>query len=245
VSPPLALGDGAVHVWDATVAGMMPLRVQLEATLSEGERRRAEQYRLPRDRDAFALRRGLLRGLVGAYAGMAAGTVALDETCAICGGDHGKPRMAGRPDLDFSVSHSDGRILCAFTRGVAVGVDVERVDEAGKWAGPARRALSAAEHVELDALPAERRAHRFYVLWARKEALAKATGHGIVLPLREIDLTAGGQVRALPEAAGAPGDWAVHDLDAGDPFAAAVAVRDPAVRVRRMGAPDLQAALAV
>jgi 4'-phosphopantetheinyl transferase len=165
--------------------------------------------------------------------------VLLDHTCTICGGDHGKPRVADRPDIAFSLSHSGDRILCAFARGVDVGVDVERVDAAADWAGPARRTLSRRERAELDALPADCRARRFYVLWTRKEALAKATGHGIVLPLREIDLSPRGQVRALPGALGSPHEWALQDLDVDDAFAAALAVRAPDVEVRMLGAADL------
>jgi len=149
--------------------------------------------------------------------------------------------VAGHPDLEFSLSRSGERIVCAFARDTEVGVDVERVDDNGGWAGPARRALSAAERAELDALPAQDRARRFYVLWARKEALAKATGHGLVLPLREIDLTAAGQLRGLPEAAGTPEEWTLRDIDVREGFAAALAVRAPDVRVRMMGTADLLA----
>jgi 4'-phosphopantetheinyl transferase len=234
--------DRDVHVWDAVIAELQGLRPQLEGTLSGPERRRAARYRFAVHREAFTIRRGLLRVLVGRYAGIEPAAVELDETCAICGGNHGKPQLVGRSELSFSISHSGGRVLCAFAHGVDVGIDIERVDAGTDWTGPARLTLSTRERIELDGLPADRRAQRFYVLWVRKEALAKATGHGLVLPLREIDIAPDGQLRALPEAIRVPATWALHDVEVGRTFAAAVAVRAPAVHVRMMGTPELRAA---
>jgi 4'-phosphopantetheinyl transferase len=240
----IALEADDVHVWDATVAEVRAVGPGLERSLSDAERRRAARFRFPEHREAFVARRALLRALVGAYSRLDPSAVELDETCSHCGGDHGKPRLAGRPELGFSLSHSGGRVLCAFALESEIGVDIERVEPEADWDGPARLTLSSDERAELDAMPAEARARRFYALWTRKEALAKATGYGLALPLREIDIAADGTVRGLPSAAGQPRAWALRDLDVGDPFAAALAVRMPTVRVRRMNVRELPAGMA-
>jgi len=81
-----------------------------------------------------------------------------------------------RPTLDlplhWSLAHCDGRIVAAASTGSPVGVDVE---ELGRLqAGDFALYLNAAERAW-----AGRSARRFYSLWTRKEALAKATGEGI------------------------------------------------------------------
>ena len=38
-----------------------------------------------------------------------------------------KPRFAGAPDADFSISHSGAIVLVAVAEGAAVGADIERV----------------------------------------------------------------------------------------------------------------------
>lgn len=78
-----------------------------------------------------------------------------------------------RPVLDlpveFSLSHCDGRIVCALSTCGPVGIDVE-----------ARGGLTAAEfHLYLSAPErawAGLSSQRFYSVWTRKEAVVKAAG---------------------------------------------------------------------
>jgi 4'-phosphopantetheinyl transferase len=238
----MRLDSGEVHVYDAAIDRLRPLQPDLERTLSDAERERCARYRFPEHSEAFAIRRGLLRALLAGYAGMPAAAVELDEVCATCGGNHGKPRLVGNASLRFSLSHSSGRVLCAFARDAEIGVDIERVDAGRDWAGAARLALTGTEQARLDLLPPGLRARAFFTIWSRKEALAKATGHGLVLPLTEIEVTPAGELLALPEAAGAPDAWLLRDLYVGEAFAAALALRAPTVRVRMLGAPNLRSA---
>ena len=77
----------------------------------------------------------------------------------------------GRPTLtlpvDFSLSHGEGRIVCAISTQGPVGIDVEMV---GNFiAEDFQLYLNAAERAW-----AGRSSRRFYSVWTRKEAVAKA-----------------------------------------------------------------------
>jgi len=71
--------------------------------------------------------------------------------------------------LDFSISHSEGCVACVLSTAGPVGIDVEAVGrltagEFGRYLTPAERAWAGANSA------------RFYALWTRKEAVAKAAG---------------------------------------------------------------------
>ena len=108
------LGVDDVHVWRASLTVAPDVLVRLARTLSEDEHRRADRYRLSRDRDRFVAARGLLRSLIARYLGVAAGTVRFTYT------SHGKPLLADREsggELSFNLAHSDDLALFAFGRG--------------------------------------------------------------------------------------------------------------------------------
>ena len=93
----------------------------------------------------------------------------------------GRPFLAEGPA--FSLSHSG--IYCALAIGEGrVGIDIEHMEEA---------ALGALEAVanakEQSVIREEDALRRFYTLWTRKEALAKAIGTGKFRDPREIDLS--------------------------------------------------------
>ena len=93
----------------------------------------------------------------------------------------------GRPALDlpvdFSLSHCDGRVVCALSTRGPIGVDVESVGPLRADAFP--HYLNATERAW-----AGRSARRFYSVWTRKEAVAKAAGTPGLSALPRID-TAG------------------------------------------------------
>ena len=76
--------------------------------------------------------------------------------------------------------------------GPEVGVDVEQesdrdVDRLGEMV------LSAPERDVLMALPPDQRRRGFHAYWCRKEALLKATGHGLAAPMTAIHVSAPGE----------------------------------------------------
>jgi 4'-phosphopantetheinyl transferase len=127
----------------------------------------------------------------------------IDRTCPDCGRPHGKPQVVGH-DVHVSVSHSGERIAVALTLAAPVGIDVEEITD-----------ISTDELRRMVVAPGERVATGFFDMWARKEAVLKALGHGLRTPMTSLTLTDHG-VDGL--------ECTVTRLDAGPGYAAALAV---------------------
>ncbi|WPB58961.1 4'-phosphopantetheinyl transferase family protein [Xylophilus sp. GOD-11R] len=90
---------------------------------------------------------------------------------------------SSRPTLDlpleFSLSHGDGRVVSAVSRTGPIGVDVEAVENLsaqafGYFLNENERAWAGHDP------------RRFYSIWTRKEAVAKAAGRGLA-DVRSVD----------------------------------------------------------
>jgi 4'-phosphopantetheinyl transferase len=142
-----------------------------------------------------------LRLVVGRLTGSAPEDLPFERRCGHCGGaGHGKPRLAGRPDLDFSISHSGAVALIAVARGRRVGADVERVRERTDVLAIARGSLSARERGAIESLSTDvARREAFFRCWTRKEAYLKGLGVGLAGGLdTDPEAARGWQVRSLP-----------------------------------------------
>jgi 4'-phosphopantetheinyl transferase len=105
----------------------------------------------------------------------------LVPTCGRCGGgDHGKPVLAGS-ELHVSLASTVGLAVVAVTPVAPVGVDVERAAATG-FDGFAEVALAPGEHAGTDVERAR--------AWVRKEAVLKATGTGLAVDPRTVDVRA-------------------------------------------------------
>ena len=125
----------------------------------------------------------------------AASEIEVDRSCTLCtsGKKHGKPRIAG---VNFNMSQVNPLVVGAFSRNssAVLGVDVETLD-ARLFSGFARLALSDEERAFYERVAQERPAPVLHLLsvalWTAKEAVLKATGHGLsVVPsLVRVQLT--------------------------------------------------------
>jgi 4'-phosphopantetheinyl transferase len=171
------LPEGEVHVW------LVPLG------------------RGPRPGERSARTHAALRLVLGGLTGEAPDGLRFERHCGHCGdAGHGKPRLAGRTDLEFSISHSGELALIAVAHGRRVGADVERVRRRTDVLAIARGSLSARERHAIESLPAgEGRRAEFFRCWTRKEAYLKALGVGLAGGLdTDPDEAAGWQVSSLP-----------------------------------------------
>jgi len=109
--------------------------------------------------------------------------------------------------LRFSLSRSQGVALIAVALEVDAGVDVERLRPIPEYAAIAERFFPPSEREDLD----ER---DFFRRWTRIEAKLKARGVGLYGAGAELG-----------------GEWTVEPIDAGEGFAAAVAVERAGMRV--------------
>lgn len=119
------------------------------------------------------------------------GKLLLSEGFRLCGhGEHlleniqyteyNRPYMAG--DIDFNISHSGEVVVCAISKGTRIGIDIERIKEIS-----IRDFTNEFSESEMDdIMDAPNPLSAFYRLWTKKEAIVKADGKGLSIPLKEI-----------------------------------------------------------
>ena len=222
-----ALGMHEVHVWQAALDVGEDTATQLARTLSAEEVRRADCFHDPCLRRRHVVSRATLRAVLGAYLGESPSALRLVQ------GQNGKPALAAS-ELRFNLSHAEDVALVAVARGREVGVDIARVSPGRDTVRLAREFCSARERHAIGQLSPPRRVEAFFVCWVRKEALVKATGHGMSAQLLDLDV--------YPDARGAPAGWLVRDLPAPPGHVAALAGQAPAFGVRLLTWPPAGAA---
>ncbi len=130
----------------------------------------------------------------------------------------GKLYLVDAPQWHFSLSHA-GQQLWAAVDTLPVGVDGEYLRPGRDVLAVARRTWPAGERAMLAATPPDARLLRFYTLWTRKEALAKASGTGLMatlaLDVTQDQVTWGGQT------------WHFHSLATPEAYVATVACAAP------------------
>jgi 4'-phosphopantetheinyl transferase len=164
---------------------------ELEGLLGPEERDRLGRLRREADRSGYATAHALLRLVAAAWTGQAPEDLVLGATCLTCGGPHGKPHLeGGEPAVHVSLSRSAVKlVVVAVTRLGPVGVDAE-VESAVDFEGFDAVALAPGEMGAVADLPDDRRASGRAVLWARKEAVLKATGHGLMAAPSDVEVSA-------------------------------------------------------
>jgi len=226
------LRDGEVHVWRIPLGEPVrrgrppePLTDRLTDPLTSEEHARARRFRHARDRASFVAARGALRRILAHYLATAPGDLVFEY------GAFGKPALAGRarcPDIRFNLAHSGEVAVLAVTCGRDVGVDVEVVDPSVPFLEVAAATFSELEVAELRSLPAGELARGFYNCWTRKEALVKAVGLGLSLPLTAFDVSLAPldepRLLASREPRLAGNGWRLCDVTPGPAYVGAVAI---------------------
>ncbi len=144
--------------------------------MDAGERRRADALRAPGSRRLHVLARAFVRTTLSSYCDVA------PERWSFAPDPGGKPRISGpceRVGLRFSLSHTQGLLALAVSRGCEVGVDVERLEPHADFDGLAEVAFAPSERDAVRAAPPEERPATFVRLWTAKEAFLKAQGLGL------------------------------------------------------------------
>jgi hypothetical protein len=140
----------------------------------------------------------------------------------VCGENgHTQPTVRGG-DLTVSVTWAGRWGVVAFA-DCRLGIDTELLRYAQR---PITSALSPSEVAVLEPLSARGRAESFLRLWTAKEAVAKADGRGLALPLPELDAAPViGHGEAIVVVDGTSWHVAVldHEFPDGEPAALAIA----------------------
>jgi 4'-phosphopantetheinyl transferase len=226
-SPPetLRLPEGQVHVWRIGLDSAPVALEILRKTLSSDEKERAGRFRFDRDQQAFIVRRGWLRFILGRYLEQDPASLQFSYN------PYGRPFLQSETagQLYFNLSHSQGLALFVFARQVEIGVDIERERSDFDCFKLAERFFSARERAELNALPVGSRSQAFFLGWTRKEAFIKAHGEGLSLPLDHFDVSLGpgepARLVATRMGLEAPDQWSLFNLEPAPGYLAALAVR--------------------
>jgi 4'-phosphopantetheinyl transferase len=216
VAPRAVAGDEA-HIWKADLTAVYHRLEDLLPSLSASESARAARFHFERDRRRFIAARSILRDLLGRYLGEPPAALVFREA------EFGKPYLTGRhegSDLRFNLSHTRDFAVYAVTRGREVGIDVEAIDRRVDYRELASRFFAASEAEKLFRLPDEQQPAAFFRCWTRKEALVKAVGAGLSIPLDsfEVSFLPGENVRKIRGADG----WTLMALELPEGFAGAV-----------------------
>jgi 4'-phosphopantetheinyl transferase len=187
----------------------------LVALLDAHERERLDRFRRAADRARYLAAHALTRLVLADVVGRPAATLRFDRTCR-CGQQHGKPSHVGGPE--FSLTHAGDLVGVAVWPGGPIGLDVEQVREMTDLAGMAGHICSPAELARTP-VPSP---GAFFTTWTRKEALLKATGDGIALPMSAITLGQHGVESWTGDDAPDGPVW-LHDLRPAPGYSAAVA----------------------
>lgn len=166
------LTDG---VRDEVVDALMTL-------LTPDELARRTRYVREVDRRTFVITRALVRRMLTTHGPTAPRDWRFETNRFGCPSVIGS--QAGTPPLAFNLSHTNGLVALAVTRGYLVGIDVERVDRV-VHEQIAERYFAPCEVRDLHALAAEAQPRAFFEYWTLKEAYIKARGMGLAVPLAD------------------------------------------------------------
>lgn len=159
--------------------------------LSDDELAKAARFHFEADRVRSIVCRAMLRRLAAALCG---GEAAGIEFSLV---KNGKPTIVHPPEaakIQVNVSHSGELGAVALSRGCPVGIDVEFMRPDIEIAAMAKQYFRKKECSWLASLPEANRLRGFYRLWVLKEAILKASGDGLSLPLDSIPVDIQGEI---------------------------------------------------
>jgi 4'-phosphopantetheinyl transferase len=183
----------------------------LALLLSHAERSRAARFRFDRERRRFIVARAQLRELLAERLDVPS------ESIEFVYAREGKPALAerfARSGWRFNLSHCDELVLYAFSREREVGVDVEAIRPVDEADSIGEHFFAPGERCAFRSLEREERNTGFLRLWTRKEALAKALGDGLAVPLERLDASA------------PPCGWSIESFSPEPGFIGALAVQE-------------------
>ena len=196
-----------VDVWHGSLLQPYDDIDSLSAMLSEQERLKATTFKNDDMRRRYIAVRAKLRRIIASY--LKSDPAELQFKVA----EHGKPYLACG-SVHFNLSHTANHLVIAVADFPDIGIDIEEAKSRNNFDSLAERCFSVAELRAWRLLAPDEREQAFYRLWVKKEAFVKAVGRGLALGLQlcEVELAAGGQLKAVPSDYGAAADWLVTEV---------------------------------
>lgn len=152
------------------------------ALLDPEEQARAARFTVDHPRRVFITARAALRRTLSQRLGCDPASLVFKL------GPHGKPELDPPSPLKFNLSHSGNTIVIALTEGIELGVDVEELGRDTPTERLARRFFTEQEASAVEDAERADRNRVFFHCWTAKEAVLKATGSGLTVPIREVEV---------------------------------------------------------
>jgi len=174
-------------------------------TLSLAEHAAGARFQSPLLQTRFLQRRVALRAILAGYLGVPAAELLFTEN------EFGKPALhasLASTGLSFNSSHSGPVAVIAVGKSRRIGIDVEAVRPIKDAEKIAVRFFSSQESAAMAALDPDEQNAGFLHCWTRKEAVIKALGGGLSIPLDSFS------VSLQPHQPAAILAWSIPDTDA-------------------------------
>lgn len=239
---------GQVHLWRADLGELGECVEALESLVPQDERSR---YGLDRDlrgseserADQGEMQRGSLtstrgavrRSMRGAMRGLVRLILSrylpdLPSRLPLTVEAQGRPTLAADypgPRIHWSLSHTEGKLVLAVAMSSRIGVDMESMAREIPVDALSKRFFSEYETNNLLEMKAQERREVFLRYWTAKEAVAKATGHGLASSLKqcEVDWVIGASSAAVRDTLDSRcGLWPVRFFEVYSGYGAALTV---------------------
>jgi 4'-phosphopantetheinyl transferase len=180
---------------------------RLTAELPEDEARHAGAFAFDSDRATYIAAHAMLRRVLRAVLG--------EEprfTRSALGRPELLPLAGNRTAPSFNLTHTRGFAACAVRHGAPVGIDAEDIRRPVEAAAIAARWYTPSERLLLGKLPPPRRTEMFFRIWTLKEAIVKATGHGLRIEPQRFAVDPDGGHALIPAELGIPTRWRLAEF---------------------------------
>lgn len=98
----------------------------------------------------------------------------------VCYTPYGKPYLINK-SMRFNISHSDNIVVCAVSKNSEIGIDIEKIKDINS--DDFRSQMTALERYRVYDLN-----ESFFTYWTQKEAVIKANGKGLSVPLKSFEI---------------------------------------------------------
>lgn len=168
------LNQSIIHLWHTKLDDHSKKYLLYQSWLASNEKIRAQKLAFPY-RQNFVISRGILRDLLAYY------SKKYPEKLKLNYSDSGKPIFdkKSKVRIEFNLSHSKDILVCVFTIGTPVGIDIEYINPISHLDKIAYRFLPAYEYDQLQVLQGSNKLQIFFKAWVRNEALIKAKGNSL------------------------------------------------------------------
>ena len=180
-----------IHIWAIHLAITPEKEQQYQSFLSTEEDARAKRFQSPLHKKRFIAAHGFLHQVIGLYLNQAPNQIVFHYN------HYKKPHLAENPlALQFNMAHSHDLAVYAVTKKDALGIDIEKMKKID-YEGISRRYFSKEEKKALSSLQDQEKLQAFYRLWSRKEAIMKALGKGLTIPLSSFSVSIHNEIETI------------------------------------------------